>query len=72
MGVSGPRQDRDYALWMPKRSTPFQAIMRLVRQQLAQPGVTVTESKFPPRCGLGIERWDNRGWMGQSAESYGR
>jgi len=31
---------------MPKRSTPFQAIVYLVRQHYAGPGVTVTESKF--------------------------
>jgi hypothetical protein len=31
---------------MPKRSTPFQAIVRLVRQHFAQAGVTVTESKM--------------------------
>jgi hypothetical protein len=31
---------------MPRRSTPFQAIVHLVRQQYAGPGVTVTESKF--------------------------
>lgn len=38
------------------RSTPFHAIVRLVRQQLAQPGVTVTESKFLRDTVLGIER----------------
>jgi hypothetical protein len=31
---------------MPKRSTPFQAIVYLVRQHYAGPGVVVTESKF--------------------------
>jgi hypothetical protein len=31
---------------MPRRSTPFQAIVHLVRQHYAGPGVTVTESKF--------------------------
>jgi hypothetical protein len=41
---------------MPKRSTPFQAIVRLVRQHFAQPGVTVTESKMLRDAGLGIER----------------
>lgn len=41
---------------MPKRSTPFQAIVRLVRQHFAQPGVTVTESKMLLDASLGIER----------------
>ncbi|MGH3852886.1 MAG: hypothetical protein ACRDR6_05195 [Pseudonocardiaceae bacterium] len=31
---------------MPRRTTPFQAIVHLVRQHYAGPGVTVTESKF--------------------------
>lgn len=31
---------------MPKRSTPFQAIVRLVREHFAQSGVTITESKL--------------------------
>src|SRR6266496_949489 len=31
---------------MPKRSTPFQAIVHLVRQLYARPGATVTESKL--------------------------
>jgi hypothetical protein len=41
---------------MPKRSTPFQAIVHLVRQHVAQPGVTVTESKLLRDAVLGIER----------------
>ena len=41
---------------MPQRSTPFQAIVHLVRQHVAQPGVTVTESKFLRDAVLGIER----------------
>jgi hypothetical protein len=41
---------------MPKRSTPFQSIVRLVRQHFAQPGVTVTESKMLLDADLGIER----------------
>jgi hypothetical protein len=41
---------------MPKRSTPFQAIVHLVRRDVAQPGVTVTESKFLRDAVLGIER----------------
>lgn len=41
---------------MPKRSTPFQAIVRLVRQHFAQPGVTVTESKMLHDAVLDIER----------------
>jgi hypothetical protein len=41
---------------MPKRSTPFQAIVHLARQQLATPGVTVTESKLLVDKVLGIER----------------
>ncbi|GAA2567687.1 restriction endonuclease [Pseudonocardia hydrocarbonoxydans] len=31
---------------MPKRTTPFQTIVRLVREHFAQPGVTITESKY--------------------------
>ncbi|WP_372672769.1 hypothetical protein [Amycolatopsis kentuckyensis] len=41
---------------MPKRSTPFQAIVHLARQQLATQGVTVTESKLLVDKVLGIER----------------
>ena len=41
---------------MPKRSTPFQAIVRLVRQHYARPGVTVTESKILLDVVRGIER----------------
>ncbi|MFJ7213507.1 hypothetical protein [Amycolatopsis sp. NPDC098790] len=41
---------------MPKRSTPFQAMVHLARQQLATQGVTVTESKFLVDKVLGIER----------------
>jgi hypothetical protein len=41
---------------MPQRSTPFQAIVRLVREHLAGPGVTVTESKFLRDAVLGIDR----------------
>jgi hypothetical protein len=46
--VSADRPDRCqlYAVPMPRRSTPFQAIVHLVRQHYAGPGVTVTESKF--------------------------
>jgi hypothetical protein len=41
---------------VPKRSTPFQAVVRLVRQHLAQPDVTVTESKELRDAVLGIDR----------------
>jgi hypothetical protein len=41
---------------MPKRSTPFQAIVRLMRQHFAQAGVTVTESKMLHDAVLDIER----------------
>jgi hypothetical protein len=41
---------------MPKRSTPFQAKVRLVRQHFAQAGVTVTESKMLRDAVLDIER----------------
>lgn len=41
---------------MPKRSTPFQAIVRLVRQHFAQAGVTITESKMLRDAVLDIER----------------
>jgi hypothetical protein len=41
---------------MPQRSTPFQAIVRLVREHLAQPGVTITESKFLRDAVLRIDR----------------
>ena len=41
---------------MPKRSTPFQAVVRLVRQHFAQPGVTITESKELRDAVLGIDR----------------
>lgn len=41
---------------MPKRSTPFQAIVRLVRQHFTQAGVTVTESKMLRDAVLEIER----------------
>ncbi|MCP3782250.1 hypothetical protein NLX85_02545 [Micromonospora sp. A3M-1-15] len=41
---------------MPKRSTPFQAIVRLVRQHFAQPGATVTESKLLRDSVLGVQR----------------
>ncbi len=41
---------------MPQRSTPFQAIVRLVREHLAAPGVTVTESKYLRDAVLGIDR----------------
>ena len=44
---------------MPKRSTPFQAIVRLVRQHFAKPGVTVTESKMLVDAVRGIEREDD-------------
>jgi hypothetical protein len=37
---------KTYAVAMPRRSTPFQAIVHLVRQHYAESGVTVTESKF--------------------------
>ena len=36
--------------------TPFQAIVRLVREHLAQPGVTITESKFLRDAVLRIDR----------------
>jgi hypothetical protein len=41
---------------MPKRSTPFQAIVRLVRQHFAQAAVTVTESKMLRDSVLDIDR----------------
>jgi hypothetical protein len=41
---------------MPRRSTPFQAIVRLVRQHFAGPGVTVTESRFLRDAVLDVER----------------
>jgi len=41
---------------MPQRSTPFQAIVYLVRQHFAQPGVTVTESKMFRDSVLGNKR----------------
>jgi hypothetical protein len=41
---------------VPKRSTPFQAVVRLVREHLAQPGVTVTESLLLTDSVLGVER----------------
>jgi hypothetical protein len=41
---------------MPKRSTPFQAIVRLVRQHFAEPGIAVTESKLLRDAVLGNER----------------
>ncbi|MEU8945326.1 hypothetical protein [Streptomyces sp. NPDC048489] len=41
---------------MPQRSTPFQAIVRLVRQHFAQPCVTVTESKMLIDAVRDIER----------------
>jgi hypothetical protein len=41
---------------MPKRSTPFQAIVRLVRQHFAQEVVTVTESKMLRDSFLDIDR----------------
>lgn len=40
---------------MPKRSTPLQAIVRLVREHFAQPGAIVTESKMLRDAVLGIE-----------------
>jgi hypothetical protein len=43
---------------MPKRTTPFQAIVHLVRQHYAGPGVTVTESKFLHDPGLGDREVD--------------
>jgi hypothetical protein len=55
-GFNGLRPGRAYDLGMPQRSTPFQAIVRLLRQHVAQPGVTVTESKFLRDVVLGIER----------------
>jgi hypothetical protein len=41
---------------MPKRTTPLQAIVHLVRQHYAQPGVTVTESKLLHDHVLGTDR----------------
>ncbi|MFJ7213736.1 hypothetical protein [Amycolatopsis sp. NPDC098790] len=41
---------------MPKRPTPFQAIVHLARQQLAAQGATVTESQLLVDNVLGIER----------------
>ncbi len=46
----------NYAFGMPKRTTPFQAMVRIVREHYAQPGVTVTESKFLRDAVTGIER----------------
>jgi hypothetical protein len=45
--IERPAQET-YAVAVPRRSTPFQAIVHLVRQHYAGPGVTVTESKFLP------------------------
>lgn len=41
---------------MLKRSTPFQAVVRLVRQHFAQAAVTVIESKMLRDAVLNIER----------------
>jgi hypothetical protein len=46
----------NYADRMSKRSTPFQAIVRLVRQHFAEPGVAVAESKLLRDAVLGNER----------------
>jgi hypothetical protein len=54
-GISGTGHGT-YAWWMPQRSTPFQAIVRLVREHLARPGVTITESKFLRDAVLRIDR----------------
>lgn len=48
--------DCNYALGMPKRTTPFQAMVRIVREHYAQPGVTITESKLLRDAVTGIER----------------
>lgn len=37
---------RRYDQLVPQRTTPFQTIVRLVREHFAQPGVTITESKY--------------------------
>src|SRR5215207_5235670 len=41
---------------VPKRSTPFQALVHYVRKQTAAPGVTVTESKELLDARLGVKR----------------
>jgi hypothetical protein len=41
---------------MPKRTTPFQAMVRMVREHYVQPHVTITESKFLRDAVTGIER----------------
>jgi hypothetical protein len=41
---------------MPRRTTEFQTIVHFFRQQMAVPGVTVTESKFLHDAVLNIER----------------
>jgi hypothetical protein len=48
--------ERNYAFGMPKRTTPFQAMVRMVREHFAQPGVRITESKFLRDAVTGIER----------------
>lgn len=46
----------NYAFGMPKRTTPFQAMVRMMREHYAQPGVTITESKFLRDAVTGIQR----------------
>jgi hypothetical protein len=48
--------ERNYAFGMPKRTTPFQAMVRMVREHFARPGVRITESKFLRDAVTGIER----------------
>jgi hypothetical protein len=53
---SGRRVGAIYCFRMPKRTTPFQAVVRMVREHYAQPGVTITESKFLRDAVTGVER----------------
>jgi hypothetical protein len=45
-----------YPQRMPKRTTTFQMVVNFVRQHNAQPGITVTESKFLRNATLGVDR----------------
>jgi len=46
-----------FTLWsVPRRTTPFQMIIHLLRRQTAAPGVTVTESRELTDARLGIGR----------------
>jgi len=41
---------------VPQRTTTFQMVVNFVRKHWAQPGVTITESKFLHDARLGIDR----------------